>query len=138
MVAPRVFIDTNVLVSAVLFGGPPAAVVDAARTGALHAAVSLHVLGEFRDVLARPRFGVEPEVADMLAEEIASFCEVMPIERSQARWGPDPDDDPVIEAALMFRATAIVTGDAHLLGVRVSGLVTLTPAPAVERWSLQR
>lgn len=129
------FVDTNVLVSAVLFGGTPGVVVGAARAGVLETGVSLHVLAEFREVLTRARFGVQPEVADMLAEEIAAFCDVMPIESSDVRWGSDPDDDPVVEAARAFGATAVITGDAHLLGLNVQGLMMLTPAWAVMRWS---
>ena len=51
----RVLIDTSVIISGVLFGGTPADVLDAARTGAVRGVVSLHILGEFRDVLTRPR-----------------------------------------------------------------------------------
>lgn len=128
----RVFIDTNVLVSAILFGGTPGQVVDAARDGQVAGIVSLHVLAETRDVLTRPRFGFERETADIFAEEIAAFCEIVPLERADSRWSSDPDDDPVVEAALFARADAVVTGDAELLALRVRGLRFLTPADALD------
>lgn len=128
----RVSIDTNVLVSAILFGGTPGRVVDAARDGQVAGIVSLHVLAEIRDVLTRPRFGFERETADIFAEEIASFCEVVPLERAATRWSSDPDDDPVVEAALYARADAVVTGDAELLRLRVPGVRFLTAAEVID------
>lgn len=128
MATVRVLIDTNVLVSAVLFGGVPGAIVDAARTGSVTGVVSLHILGEFRDVLTRPRFGVKPGVADALAEEIASFCEVVAVECAVGTWSADADDDPVVEAAIAADADVVVTGDAHLLALEVRGIRFTTPA----------
>ncbi len=130
--APRIFIDTNVLISAVLFGGLPGQVVDAARDGRLEGIVSLHVLSEVRDVLTRPQFGFDAELADIVAEEIAASCEVVPLEWARERWSSDPDDDPVVEAAVFARAEAVVTGDAALLGLRVPGLRFVAPSEALE------
>lgn len=127
----RVLLDTNVLISAVLFGGVPERVVDAARRGAIRGVVSLHILGEFRDVLTRPRIGVDLDTADALAEEIAAFCSVQPVERAVTAWSSDPDDDPVVEAALAAGAQFVVTGDAHLLCMGIPGIRFITPAEAV-------
>lgn len=120
-------IDTNVLVSAVLFGGLPARLLEAASAGRLEAVVSLHILGEFRDVLMRSRFGLSETVADALAEEIAEFSEVVAVERASDCWTADPGDDPVVEAALRGGVGFVVTGDVHLLVVEVLGLRFLTP-----------
>lgn len=47
MTRVRALIDTNVLVSALLFGGIPGQVVNAARDGRVDGIVSLHILAEF-------------------------------------------------------------------------------------------
>lgn len=124
----RAVLDTNVLVSAIVFGGVPERVVDAARENVISGVVSLHILNELRTVLTRPRFGVHPELVDALAEEISRFCEVVAVEHASGSWGPDPGDDPVVEAALRAGAGMIVTGDAHLLGLKISGVRVLTPS----------
>jgi putative PIN family toxin of toxin-antitoxin system len=124
----RVVIDTNVLISAVLRGGVPERILKAARSGEVSGIVSLHILGELRDVLTRSRFGVDAVLVDALAEEIAEFCEVVAVERATASWSADPDDDPVVEAALQGRADVVVTGDAHLLVLEVPGVRFLRPA----------
>jgi putative PIN family toxin of toxin-antitoxin system len=132
----RIVLDTNVLVSAIVFGGLPGRVVDAARDGTMTGIVSLHTLNELRIVLTRPRFGVEADLADVLAEEILQFCEVAPVERALGVWGPDPDDDPVIETALSVGARFVVTGDAHLLGLKVAGLRFVTPSEMLTTFGL--
>ena len=48
-----VLIDTNVLLSAVLFGGKPGELLDLVRTGRLADATSLYILREFQQVLTR-------------------------------------------------------------------------------------
>lgn len=133
MTPPRVLIDTNVLVSAVLFGGAPGRVVALARADRIQGVVSLHILSEFREVLMRDRFRVDIHLAEALAEEIATFCEVSPVERASAAWTLDPDDDPVVEAALGTGAQYVVTGDRHLLGLSLPGIDILTPAQFLER-----
>jgi putative PIN family toxin of toxin-antitoxin system len=138
MKRPRVLIDTNVLVSGILFGGVPGQVVEAARDRRIRGVVSLHILGEMRDVLTRPRFGVDPGDADLLAEEIAEFCEVVPVELSQAAWSCDPDDDPVVEAALHARVDVVVTGDGHLLRLDSPDVHFLAPSAFLEMLAQER
>ena len=125
---PRVLIDTNVLVSAVLRGGVPGAILESVREGRMHGVVSLHILGEFRDVLTRPRFGVDAALADSLTEEIAGFCDVVAVERASGSWSEDADDDPVVDAAIRGRVDVLVTGDAHLLVLAVPGVRIVKPA----------
>jgi len=131
MPRPRFFLDTNVLISAVLFGGVPGRVVDAVRDRRAVGVVSLRVLAEFVDVLTRPRFGFDEATAVALAEEIASFAEVVPLMVASGSWVVDKDDDPVVEAALMGRATHLVTGDARIHEVAVDGVRVVTPAEAL-------
>jgi len=129
----RVLVDTNVLVSAVIFGGVPGTVVDAVREGTITGIVSLHILGEFREVLTRPRFGVDATLADALAEEIVDFCEVVAVEAASNSWSADADDDPVVEAAIVGRADVVVTGDTHLLRLDLRAVRFMTPAALAER-----
>ena len=124
----KVVIDTNVLVSAVLFGGAPERVLDLARDGVLAGVTSLYILGEFRSVMMGPKFGIPRVTAEALALEIADFTEVMAVERAIGCWVDDPGDDPIIETALVAKATHVVTGDQTLLRARIPGLRMVTVA----------
>ena len=121
----KVVIDTNVLISAVAFGGAPERVLDLVRTGVLAGVTSLYILDEFRSVLTRPKFGMPLPTAEALALEIAGFTEVMAVERAVGSW-VDPGDDAIVETALAAGATHVVTGDQMLLRTRVPGLRIVT------------
>jgi len=59
----RVVLDANVLISAVLFNGPPRAILELVIGGSVHCSLSLAILDELRDVLERPKFRFSPEQA---------------------------------------------------------------------------
>ncbi len=131
--AHRAVLDTNVLISAVVFGGRPGELVELARSGLVHAVTSLYILTEFRQVLTSPRFGVSAPSAEDLAVEIATFSEVVAVSPSRMRWTTDATDDPIVETALQGRCALIVTGDRHLLGLSIPGLAILSVADMLER-----
>ncbi|HEX9092609.1 MAG TPA: putative toxin-antitoxin system toxin component, PIN family [Coriobacteriia bacterium] len=128
MAPPRVVLDTNVIVSGVRFGGVPGAVFESARSGAIDGVISLYILGELREVLMRPQFRHEPDDVDLLAQEIAGYCDVLVTESVPDEWSSDPDDDAVVQTALLGGAPFVVTSDAHLLGLSVPNVRFVTPA----------
>lgn len=129
----RVVIDTNVLLSAVLFGGRPGELVELARNGRIRGVTSLYILDEFQRVLVQPRFAVPARLAEDLALEVATFMDVVPVGPSGATWVSDPADDPVVETALQGRAAIIVTDDRRLLQAAVPGIQILTVAEVLDR-----
>jgi uncharacterized protein len=128
----RVVLDTNVLVSAVLFNGAPERVVAMARAGTIAGVTSLFILDEFRRVLCGPKFGIDRTTAEGLAVLIADFTEVVAVERASGTWVTDPGDDPIVEAALVAGATHIVTGDRALLRATVPGLQIVSVAELLD------
>jgi uncharacterized protein len=111
----RVFLDTNVLASAVATRGICA---DSLRTTlAEHRLLTGEaVLGELGPVLLR-KFRVAPELARETDEFLRREAEV--VERSsplgiQLR---DPDDVAILEEAVAGQADVLVTGDKDLLEV---------------------
>jgi putative PIN family toxin of toxin-antitoxin system len=126
--AERVVLDTNVLLSAVLFGGRPGELVELARKGRIRAVVSLHILDEFQRVLTSRRFGVSLTLAHAIAQELATFMDVVPVSPGPDSWASDPDDDPVVETALQGGASVICTGDRQLLLAAVPGVRIVTVA----------
>jgi putative PIN family toxin of toxin-antitoxin system len=114
----RVVADTNTVVSAFLWGGPPAAVLEAARTQRITLLTSAALLDELADVLGREKFAsrirqVDSTVAAMLAgyRALVTLVEPLPV----APTSRDPDDDAVLACALAAQADLIVTRDNDLL-----------------------
>ena len=66
----RVVIDTNVLVSALLADGPPAAIVDLIAEGKLKVFYNDLILAEYWKVLTRPKFDFHPLQVTRLIDNI--------------------------------------------------------------------
>ena len=73
----RIVLDTNVLISAILFNGPPRKILERVIGGAVDCSLSLPILDELRDVLQRPKFGFSPAQAFQVLEELHAVCEVI-------------------------------------------------------------
>lgn len=113
----RVVLDTNVFISAVLFGGPPREVLGLAIGGAVECFVSAPLLDELVGFLQRPKFGFSAEESLRLVEEIHGICRVVEPGTRISRVGADPADNRALECAVEARADFLITGDAHLLEV---------------------
>ena len=59
----------------------------------------------------------EPVKAESLVEEIKAYSKLIEINNSLKIVDDDPDDDMVIECAILGRANYIITGDRHLLSL---------------------
>lgn len=124
----RVVLDTNVYLSAVLFGGPPEAIVALARSRALLLVVSAPILAELTRVL-RAKFDWTATQAREAVQEIRSLAVVVrPRERVRVIAADEPDNR-VLECAVAGSVQAIVTGDLHHLRPLESfrGIPILTP-----------
>jgi uncharacterized protein len=132
----RVVLDTNVLVSGLLWpDGAPARIVRLAVAGALCVLHDDRIVREYREVLARPRFGLDPVDVVTVVDAILATGEAVVAEPLAIRL-PDPDDLPFVEVAVTGRADAIVTGNrAHFpAGVRAKVAVR-APADLVAEWT---
>lgn len=110
-----IVLDSNVIISAFLFGGPPARLLEHALADQARCFTSLAILDEVRDVLRRTKFGLSPNQALCLIEELHALCEVVtPTKRIRA-VAADPDDNAILECAVAANAELIVSGDSHLL-----------------------
>jgi putative PIN family toxin of toxin-antitoxin system len=110
----RVVFDTNVYISALMFGGLPGELLDLAFAGAFLLVSSPTLLDELEEKL-RFKFGLEGGDVDLIRSRLEKVAEMMSTTPSLAIIKADPDDDRVLECALAGRVDAIVSGDRHLL-----------------------
>ena len=128
----RVVLDSNVVISGFLFGGPPGRILQQVVEGSVLGFISLAILDEIRDVLQRPKFGLSTEQSLTLVEELHEVCRVV-TPREHVRAVPDdPDDNAILECALAASADLVVSRDAHLLALKQwRGIRILSPAAAI-------
>jgi putative PIN family toxin of toxin-antitoxin system len=121
--------DTNVLFSASGWEGAPYRCVELAHAGAIEAATCAEILDELSDRL-QSKLRFTPEQALETVVDLLTFVRVIAI-TGQLRAVPvDPDDDKVVECAVLANATHLVTGDRrHLLPLgSYQGIEIVTPA----------
>lgn len=107
----RVVLDTHVLVSGLLNPhGAPGRVVDLLVLGELRPLFDDRILHEYRDVLARPRFGFEPDDVEALLEHFRRAGDRLTAPPLAVTL-PDEDDLPFLEVAAAGGARALVTGN---------------------------
>lgn len=124
----RIVLDTNVLISAILFGGPPREALELVISGTVDCSLSLAILDELRDVIRRPKFGFSPEQSFKVLEELHEVCDIINPTVRISVVTTDPDDNRVLECAVESKAAFVVTGDSHLLDVvEFRGIQIVTP-----------
>ena len=112
----RTVLDTNVLVSALLFPGDMGDLVSSWKVRKFLMVFSRDTFDEFRRVLAYPKFSLTPrEIDALLQNEVLPFCEVVDIEDEIVGVCRDPADDKFLSCAVAATADYIVSGDKDLL-----------------------
>ena len=111
----RVLLDTNVVVSAILFGGVPRQLLEAALAGDLDLVTSQPLLAELEMVLTRKFQFPTSMTASIRAEleALSALVEPVQIERVTRTVA----DDLVLATAVAGAAEVLVTGDKELLGI---------------------
>ena len=131
----RVVLDTNVLVSALLFKGKVSRFVVLWQQGSMSPLLSKKTFEELKKVLTYPKFALDQEeIGAILEDEIFPFFEIIdPVEPIQGACA-DPDDDPFIACAVSGGADVVVTGDAQLVGMKQYKTVRfVTPSEFLKR-----
>jgi len=91
----KVVLDTNVILSAILFGGKPRQIIEVALEGSIRIYVSAAMIAELQGVLQRLKFGFNSQIIQSIISEIMSFSD----------W-------------IVPKADYMVTGDKHLLQLK--------------------
>jgi uncharacterized protein len=134
----RAVIDTNVLIAALLWRGPPHALLEQVRAGTVSLVSSPALLAELADVLGRTKFDAilmrtntsrERSLAEV--RQLVEVIEPPPLPKPVCR---DPDDDQVLALAIAAKVELIVSGDNDLLSLSsFEGIPIVAPAEALLR-----
>ena len=133
--APVWVFDTNVLVSGLLSpAAPPGRLLDVLLARRLRLAVDDRVELEYREVLARPRLGIERGRREAFLA-ILQFQEHVTALPWPHRAPPDEDDAVFLEVAMQTSARTVVTGNLKHFSPAYRGPVTVwSPRAASEHF----
>lgn len=123
-------LDTNVLVSGLLSAtGPPGRLIDALLGRRLRLAFDDRVEIEYREVLARPKLGIDRARREAFLATL-QFQEHLTAPPWPHRVPPDKDDVMFLEVPLQTAERLLVTGNVRHFPPACRGPVTVLPPHA--------
>ena len=131
--APRVVLDTNVVLSALLFGGGPTARVRAGwQSGRIVPLASTATAGELVRVLSYPKFKLSAAEQEDLLADYLPYVRIVAIPDLPPGVPAcrDPFDLPFLHLAVAGKAHVLVSGDKDLLAL--AGSRGLCPVLSVD------
>lgn len=130
----RVVLDTNVLISAIFFSGPPSRILSAWLEDKFDLVVSTEILEEYRGTVARigekfPGVDLDP-VLDRIALHALLVVPAKLPDDACSDW----DDIKFLACAVACRADCVVSGDRALLrAAGYEGIEVVTPRRFLEQ-----
>mgnify|MGYP001607869422 FL=1 len=123
MLKIRAVIDTNILVSGIISPkGAPRKILDLARKEVFKVVTSISINHETLNVLHRACIYTKYNLTEEIIDDVSAFMyEGTVLTEDQyalSRVKKDPEDNKFIACALEGEADYIVSGDAHLLGLK--------------------
>lgn len=109
----KVVVDTNILISAIGFGGKPRQVLLQALEKKVQGVISPILLAELFEVVSKKFPKLEPKISAVEKKIKKSFILVQP--KQSLNILEDEDDNRVLEAAVEGKCNYIITGDVELL-----------------------
>ena len=110
-----VVFDTNILLSGICWKGSPYRCLELARSGIVEGVTCQEILDELVEKLETKFNFSDSQIAATFAD-LLGFLRIVTIANTLKAIAADPDDDMVIECAIVSDATYIVTEDKkHLL-----------------------
>lgn len=128
------FVDTNVYVSAIFWGGKPRHVIDLGRDGKIQIFTSEDIEKEILDKLMI-KFGLNSDDAGRVMADFSTFTKPVRVSRRIHVVKDDPDDDKFIECTVECGAEFIISGDKRLLKMKkYEGIDIMNAATFLKSW----
>lgn len=113
-----VLLDTNIIISALINPrGSPAKLLTHWKTGRFNICISEPLFEEFKEVIRRPRIKEKYGITDSEIKELENIIvdkAIFVAALGSIKLCRDPDDDMVLETAIVSRAHYLITGDKDL------------------------
>jgi putative PIN family toxin of toxin-antitoxin system len=135
----RVVADTNVYISAILFGGNPEEIRRLAREGKIELMVSENILSEISGVLKRKFKWSDWQISEII-KDIREFTTLITPSTTLSVIKEDKQDNRVLECAVEGKAQYVISGDEHHLQPlkEYQGIKIVSPGQFLDSVELSR
>jgi len=125
---PKVVLDTNIYLSAIIFGGNPRHILDLVIIKKIESVISPAILLEISQKLSQ-KFKWDKEKTALTIKTIAKANTLVYPKEKLIIIKSDKDDNKIIETAAEGKADFIISGDSHLLKIKnYKNIKILSPA----------
>ena len=131
----RIVVDTNVVVSGLLFGGIPGKIIEAIKLNDTQLLITSDIFNEYLKVLSYPKFELtEDDINYLLYQVLLPHSEIVTdVTQEEVIIHQDPSDDKFLLCASEGQADYLISGDAHLTSLgKYQETVILTPSAFIE------
>ena len=112
----RIVVDTNVIASAIFFGGKPYQLLHYIMEGRVDVVASKEIVDEYEEIVLRLKQKYPRIDTRIPLQELLSKFEIIRVS-SDIQASRDPDDNKFISCAVDGKCLYIVSGDDDLLSV---------------------
>ena len=112
----RIVVDTNVIASAIFFGGKPYQLLHHIMEDRVNVVASKEIVDEYEEIVLRFKQKYPSISTRIPLQEILSRFEIIRVS-SDIHVSRDPDDDKFISCAVDGKCLYIVSGDSDLLSI---------------------
>ena len=129
----RIVIDTNVIASAVFFGGRPYQLLRYIMENYVEVVASKEIVDEYEEIILRLQQKYPAITTKIPFHDILAKLEIIRVS-SDIHVSRDPDDDKFISCAVEGKCLYIVSGDSDLLSIgKYEGIEILTVSDFLDR-----
>ena len=114
----KVVLDTNILISALGWNGKPNRIFQRCIDKELELIICQEQIEEVLRVIEYPKFSFTKEQKELFISIILEIATLVEITGKVDIIKKDPDDNIILEAALVGNVCCIVSGDPHLLELK--------------------
>ena len=100
----KVVLDTNILISAIVFGGKPREVLEAAIKGQIQLVPTEDIIREMKGILKGKKSRYPTEITDLIIQELEALAEIVKQKVKITVIEKNPEDDGVPECAHELQA----------------------------------
>ncbi|MCL5056073.1 MAG: putative toxin-antitoxin system toxin component, PIN family [Firmicutes bacterium] len=111
----RVVLDTNIIISALLFDSFLSEIVNWWKTNKIIPLISKETFDELVKVLTYPKFSLtEKEIKSILEDEILPYFEIVTVKKKIMVKCRDTEDEKFVQCAVSGKADFVISGDKDL------------------------
>jgi len=124
----KVLLDTNILISALGWSGKPKVIFEKCLHGELELVTSPNQIEELERVMDYPKFNFTEEQKATFISIILEIATMVEITGKVNIIVDDPDDNAILETAIVGNVQYLISGDPHLLKLKEFAKIKIVTA----------